>query len=70
MTFFPWLVLLLLMALVAELLIVGPRAIRLLLRGEPVQVRPASARAVLALIVLQLVLVVVWAVFFGPDRGA
>ena len=64
MSFFPWLILLLLMALLAELVIVGPRAVRSIVRGEGVRVTPGSARAVLLLVVLQIVLVVAWLLFF------
>lgn len=66
MSFFPWLILLLLMALLAELVIVGPRALRSIMRGEGVRVAPGSAKAVLLLVVLQIVLVVAWLLFFRP----
>ncbi|HUG48691.1 MAG TPA: hypothetical protein VMP67_09785 [Candidatus Limnocylindria bacterium] len=64
MTFFPWLILLLLMALLAELVIVGPRALRSIRRGEGMRVSPGSARAVLLLVVLQVALVATWLIFF------
>ena len=66
MTFFPWLILLLLMALLAELVIVGPRAVRSIMRGEGVHVTPASAKAVLLLVLLQIGLVTAWLLFFRP----
>jgi hypothetical protein len=66
MTFFPWLIVLLLMALIAELAIVGPRALRSIIRGEGIHVTPASARAVLLLVLLQLALVIGWLLFFRP----
>ncbi len=68
-TIFPWLILLLLMALIAELIIVGPRAIRSLVRGEGLHFEPASLRALLALVVAQIVLVVVWAFLFRQAQG-
>ncbi|HWH23516.1 MAG TPA: hypothetical protein VNW68_01345 [Candidatus Limnocylindria bacterium] len=61
MSFFPWLIVLLLMALIAELVVVGPRAIRAIRRGEGVRIEPASARLLLALVVIQVVLVIGWA---------
>lgn len=66
MSFFPWLILLLLMALLAELVIVGPRALRSIMRGEGVHVTPASAKAVLLLVVLQIGLVTAWLLFLRP----
>lgn len=68
MTIFPWLLVLLLMALIAELVIVGPRAFRAIVRGERIQVTPASARAVLLLVLFQIGLVAAWLIIFG--RGA
>lgn len=65
MSLFPWLVVLLLMAVVAELVIVGPRAIRSMLRGEGMRVSPASVRALVVLIGLQLALVIGWALLVG-----
>jgi hypothetical protein len=64
MSIFPWLIVLLLMALIAELLIVGPRAVRSLARGAGLHVEPASLRMLLVLVVAQIVLVVAWAIFF------
>jgi hypothetical protein len=69
MSFFPWLIALLLMALIAELLIVGPRAVRSLMRGEGLHVEPASLRALLVLVVVQIVLVVAWAVYFRQQAA-
>lgn len=66
MSFFPWLILLLLMALLAEIVIVGPRALRSIMRGEGVHVTPASAKAVLLLVVLQIGLVTAWLLFLRP----
>jgi hypothetical protein len=59
---FPLLVVLLLMALIAELLVVGPRAVRSVMRNEGFRVPPASARVLLLLVAVQIVLVVAWVV--------
>ena len=68
MSLFPWLILLLLMALVAELVVVGPRALRSVVRGEGFRVAPASARVLLVLVLIQITLVAIWAlVFKGPQ---
>jgi hypothetical protein len=61
-SFFPLLVVLLLMALVAELVVVGPRLARSVVRGEGFRVSPASARVLLLLVLVQIALVLVWAV--------
>lgn len=61
MSVFPLLVVLLLMTLLAELVVVGPRLIRSAVRGEGFRVAPASARLLLALVAAQVVLVVAWA---------
>ncbi|MDP8905558.1 MAG: hypothetical protein M3N29_09670 [Chloroflexota bacterium] len=65
MSLFPWLVVLLLMALVAELIVVGPRAILSAVRGEGFRVTPASARALLLLVGLQVAIVIGWALLVG-----
>jgi hypothetical protein len=59
---FPLLIVLLLMALLAELVVAGPRAVRSVMRGEGFRVPPASARLLLLLVAVQIVLVVAWAV--------
>lgn len=69
MSFFPWLIALLLMALVAELVVVGPRAVRSIVRGEGIRISPASARLLLVLVGLQITLVIGWAIFFRPLVG-
>lgn len=61
MSVFPLLVLLLLMALIAELVVVGPQAVRSIARGEGFHVKPASARALLVLVGLQIAIVLAWA---------
>ena len=64
MSLFPWLIIVLLMVLIAELAIVGPRALRSIRRGEGFHVTPASARAVLLLVLVQIGLVIVWVALF------
>jgi len=59
---FPLLIVVLLMALVAELLVVGPRLVRSAVRGQGLRFSPASARVLLLLVVVQVAVVVAWAV--------
>ena len=60
MSVFPLLLLLLLMALIAELIVVGPRVVRSVLRGEGLRISPASTRLLIVLVLVQLALVVTW----------
>jgi hypothetical protein len=57
---FPLLIVLLLMVLLAELLVIGPRAMRSAMRGEGLRISPASTRLLLVLVVVQVGLVVAW----------
>ncbi len=61
MSVFPLLIVFLLMTLIAELVVIGPRALRSALRGEEVKIQAASARALLVLLSAQILLVVGWA---------
>jgi hypothetical protein len=69
-TLFPWLLVLLLMALIAELIIVGPRATRSLMRGEGMHFEPASLKMLLALVIVQIVLVVIWVLLLRQAPAA
>jgi hypothetical protein len=69
MTIFPWLILLLLMTLIAELVIVGPRAVRSIMHGEAVRIEPVPARLLLLLVGGQILLVLGWALLFKQQPG-
>ena len=63
MVLFPWLFLILILALVAELLIVLPTAIRSLWAEHHIRLSRPSTRIVAALTLLELLLVLVWGLF-------
>lgn len=62
MSVFPFLIVLLLMTVVAELVVVGPRLVRSVVRGKGFRASTASARVLFVLVLAQTVLVVAWAV--------
>lgn len=64
---FPWLFLILVLLLLAELLVLIPVALRGLLMEHRIRIAHPSARLLLALTAAQLLIVLVWGALVLPD---
>jgi hypothetical protein len=66
---FPWLVLLLALALLAQLILVLPEASRSLYREHRIRAHRPTFRAILVLTLLELGLLLVWGIFVVADKA-
>jgi hypothetical protein len=66
MTVFPWLVLILVLLLVAELIMITPGALRGMVAERRLRVVRPTIRTVMILTAVELVIVLAWGLFLRP----